>query len=143
MSTPPYQSGDSIIGTPLGSQGNPADNKVSVVVTTTSESIAMLDSPTYENITTLEDKTTSFAAQGTVVNPLQHMTQACKRQIKMSLAMQDHKNKADWETLTAKYLFKILKEIFPKKHISRDKPYTSIYLKDQNCSTLTSSIRII
>jgi len=46
MSTPPHQSGDSIIGTPLGSQGNPADNKVSVVVTTTSESIAMLDSPT-------------------------------------------------------------------------------------------------
>jgi hypothetical protein len=115
MSTPPHQSGDSIIGTPLGSQGNPADNKVSVVVTTTSESIAMLDSPTYENITTLEDKTISFAAQGTVMNPLQHMTQSCKRQIKMSLAMQDHKNKSDWETLSSKDLFKILKEIFPKK----------------------------
>jgi hypothetical protein len=33
----------------------------------------------------------------------------------MSLAMQGHKNKADWETLSSKDLFKILKEIFPKK----------------------------
>ena len=99
---------------PLGSQINSAD-KVSVVVTTTSESIAMLDNPTYETITTLEDKTTSFAAQGTVVNPLQHMTQSCKRQIKMSLVMQDHKNKSDWETLSVKDLFKILKEVFPKE----------------------------
>ena len=111
--TPPHGSTNFNLGSPLGSQGNPTD-KVSVVVTT-SESISMLDSPTYETITTLEDKTTSFAAQGTVVNPLQHMTQACKRQIKMTLAMQDHKNKSDWETLSIKDLFKILKEIFPKK----------------------------
>jgi hypothetical protein len=101
------------LGSPLGSQGTPND-KVSVVVTT-SESIAMLDTPTYETITTLEDKATSFAAQGTVVNPFQHMTQACKRQIRMTLAMQDHAHKSDWETLSTKDLFKVLKEIFPRK----------------------------
>ena len=49
----------------LGSQGTPAD-RVNVTVTT-SESIAMVNDPTFEAITTLEDKTTSFQAQGTVV----------------------------------------------------------------------------
>ena len=113
MSTPPHKSINLNLGTPLGSQENSAD-KISVVVTT-SESISMLDIPTYETITTLEDKTANFSAQETAVNPLQHMTQARKRQIKITLAMQDHKNKSDWETLSVKDLFKILKEIFPKK----------------------------
>ena len=93
----------------------------------------MLDTPTYETITTLEDKTTSYLAQGTSVNPYQHMTQACKRQIKMTLSMQDHKNKNDWETLEYKELFKVLKEIFPKKtDISGQTVYE--YLAEQSKS---------
>lgn len=43
------------------------------------------------------------------------MVQACKLQIKRMLAMKNHKNKDNWETLASKELFKVLKEVFPKK----------------------------
>ena len=101
------------LGTPLGSQSGPANDKISVTVTT-SQSIEMIDKPSYKAFVKLEDQTTSFASQGTVVYPVQHMTQACKRSIDLTLTMQDHVRSADWETLVAKDLFRLLKEVFPK-----------------------------
>ena len=101
-------------GSSLGSEGTPTD-RVNVTVTT-SESIAMVDDPTFEAITRLEDKTTSFHAQGTVVQPLQHLTVACTRMITLTLTMQAHPNhKNDWQMLNSKELFKLLKEVFPKR----------------------------
>jgi len=107
------------LGSPLGSQGTPSD-KIKVTVTT-SQSIEMIDKPSYSAFVKLEDQTTSFAAQGTVVNPIQHMTQACKRSVDMTLTMQDHANAADWTTLRSKDLFKTLKEIFPKASDASDR----------------------
>jgi hypothetical protein len=70
-------------------------------------------------------KTTSFAAQGTMVNPLQHLTQTCKRQMKITFAMKYTKIESEWETFYIKDLFKILKKIFPNRTYISVKPFMS------------------
>lgn len=84
---------------------------------TTSQSVEMIDKPSYGAFVKLEDQTTSpsFAPQGTMVLPVKHMTQARRRAANLTPTVRDHARKADWETLIARDLvLRLLKELLPK-----------------------------
>jgi hypothetical protein len=110
-----FSGGPSRAGTPLGSSqtATPQGGHVNVMVTTT-DTIVMVDIPTYDTIDTLRNRVISMASQGTVVQILNHFSENAKRIINLNLGMRDHTHVDDWQTLPNDILWKVLKEIFPK-----------------------------
>jgi hypothetical protein len=82
---------------------------------TTTDTISMVDIPTFDTIDTLRNRVISAASQGTKVQILNHLSENAKRIINLNLGMREHANLNDWQTLPNDNLaLESLKRDFPE-----------------------------